>query len=450
MKYFIQSRPLNGRRSLLLTLFFLASIGQALWAQQKAQNPSEYAPFEGRIIKDIVIVGNKHTNPEVIRRELLIKRGHLFRSRLVKESQRRLENLWLFNRVEFLPFATSSKSDSVSVIVAVTERWYLFPFPVFEVQDRDWHKLTYGFGFAHTNFRGWNEKLILSLQFGNRPGIKFSYLNPWIGDSLHLFTGLYFRTFRLNNYSFDFPEKHVYSVFHFGKYWTRDFFTEISLSRDQITVDPLDAHYMATQSERDVNYGLTLSTLMDYRDLYAYPTKGWYLNVQISKMGLFEPKLNYMRYYLDFRKYLHLNPFILAGRIFTIQTQGKLPVYDRVYIGYNERIRGHFNEVYVGNQAVILGAAVRVPLIPVHYFSFHSLFLPEALTTDFKFGMNVGIFWETGQVTRTRSEFALRKMISGFGTGLHFLLPYVEVLRLDLAFDEKLHHQFIAEILMPF
>ena len=431
-------------------VFLLMLLTAAAWAQQPAKPNVNLSSFNGKIIKDIVIVGNKHTEPEVIRRELLFKTGQPFNDVLIKKSKRRLENLWLFNRVEFIPFATSNRGDSVSVIVAVTERWYFFPFPVFEVQDRDWHKLTYGFGFAHTNFRGWNEKLVASLQFGNRPGIKFSYLNPWLAGNLHLFTGLYFRTYRLNNYSYDFPEKHVYSVVHFGKYWTRDFFTELSFTRDQISVDGKDAHYMATQSKRDVNYGLTLSSLMDYRDLYAYPSKGWYLNVQISKMGLFEPKLDYWRYYFDFRKYFNVKPFILAGRIFTIQTQGKLPVYDRVYIGYSERIRGHFNEVFAGNQAVILGAAVRMPLIPVRYFTFKSLLLPDVFTTNVKFGVNVGAFVESGQVTQTRRQFALRKMVTGYGVGLHFLLPYVEVLRLDLAFDEKWHHQFIVEILMPF
>lgn len=433
----------------LLFVFFLVLLATTAWAQKQSADIN-FALFNGRIIKNIVIIGNKRTAPEVIRRELLFKDGQPFNDVLIKKSKRRLENLWLFNRVEFIPFATSNKGDSVSVIVAVTERWYFFPFPVFEVQDRDWNKITYGFGFAHTNFRGWNEKLIASLQFGNRPGIKFSYLNPWLGGDLHLFTGLYFRTYRLNNYSYDFPERHVYSVVHFGKYWTRDFFTELSFTRDQISVNSNDAHYMATNSKRDVNYGITLSSLMDYRDLYAYPSKGWYLNVQISKMGLFEPKLDYWRYYFDFRKYFNVKPFILAGRIFTVQTQGKLPVYDRVYIGYSERIRGHFNEVFAGNQAIILGAAIRVPVIPIRYFTFNSLLLPDVFTTNIKFGVNVGIFVESGQVTQTRKQFAVRKMVTGFGAGVHFLLPYVEVLRMDLAFDEKWHHQFIVEILMPF
>lgn len=446
--YFILTRIFKRQSAfavLFVSIFILLTSGFL-----SAQNAVDLSLFNGRIIKDIVIMGNKHTARKVIRRELLFAPGQVFKDSLIKESKRRLENLWLFNRIEFIPFADTVNGDSVTVLVAVTERWYFFPYPVFTVEDRDWHKLTYGFGFAHLNFRGLDEKLQASLHFGNRPGIKFSYLNPWIGEDLHLFAGLYFRTYRLKNYAFGFPEHHTYSVLHFGKYWTHDFMTEIMLLRDRISVDKEDAHFMATGTTKDVNYGVSFVSLMDYRDLYAYPTKGWYLKMSVSKMGFFEPKLNYTQYLLDARKYVRLKSFILAGRIYTLQTQGTLPVYDRVYIGYTERIRGHFNEVFQGNHALFLGAAIRLPVIKVRYFSYDSPILPDILTKDLKFGLNVGVFAEAGQVTEKRSQFAVKNLVKGFGAGLHFLLPYVEVLRFDVAFNEQLHHQFIMEVLMPF
>ena len=432
---------------LLIALIFAPFTGRATL---HAQTDIDLKLFNGRIIKDIAIIGNKHTKRKVIQRELLFGTGQVFNDSLVLQSKKRLENLWLFNRVEFIPFIEKANDDSVSIIISVTERWYFFPYPVFEVQDRDWNKLTYGFGFAHLNFRGLNQKLQTSVQFGNRRGFKFTYLNPWIGDQAHLFAGVYLRTYELDNYSYDFPEYHFYSVLHFGKYWTHDFMSEIFFLRDHIHVNKEDAHYLASGTQTDVKYGLGIKTLVDHRDLYAYPTKGWYLNFTASKIGFFEPGLDYTQYVLDARKYIPLKPFILAGRIYTVQTQGHLPVYDRVYFGYTERIRGHFAEVYQGSQLLFLGAAVRMPLIKVHYFSFNSPFLPDVFTQNLKFGLNVGLFAEAGQVTDRREQFAISHFIKGFGAGLHFLLPYVEVLRFDIAFDEQLQHQFILEILMPF
>ncbi|MHB2155440.1 BamA/TamA family outer membrane protein [Calditrichota bacterium GD2] len=418
-----------------------------LSAVSGAQDKIDFSKFNGKIIKDIFIVGNKQTRAKVILREMQLQEGQVFRDSLLIRSRERLENLWLFNRVEMLPF---SSSDSVSIIVSVTERWYFFPYPVLYIVDRDWNKLTYGFGFAHLNFRGWNEKLQSSVHFGNRPGLKFVYENPWVGEDIHLYTRVYFRKFRMDNYKYDFPEYHLLSVVHLGKYWTRDIRTVVMFSRDQVSVDKENVIYMESGNQEDINYGIRLINTFDYRDLYAYPTTGWYLRLGIYKMGLFAPELDYTQYMLDFRKYLSVNSFILAGRVYTMQSYGNTPVYDQVFLGFEERIRGHFNEVYNGRYAMLLGLALRHPLIPLRYFSYHSELLPEFLTKNLKFGLNAGLFVESGQVWNNHKNFKLRNMITGYGFGLHFLLPYVEVLRFDYAFNEQGRGEFIVEVLMPF
>ncbi len=426
---------------LIVWLFSFAS----LFAQKKLP---DWKVFNGKILNKIIVLGNKHTESRVILREVQLKPGEVFNDSLMRRSKERIENLWLFNRVEVLPFGSG---DSVSVIINVTERWYFFPYPVFDLEDRDWNKITYGFGFAHLNFRGWNEKLQASIHFGNRPGLKFSYYNPWIGDQLHLFGGFYFRTFRKENYLYGFPEHHLLTVLHFGKYWTRDFYTVIKLIRDRVRVDDENKPYMVTGKATEVNMGLRLTTTFDYRDLYAYPSHGWFLRLGIYRMGLFLKNVDYVQYLFDFRKYFYFKPFIFASRLYTLQSYGTAPVYDLVFLGYNERIRGHFSEVYSGKHAMIAAAALRWPIIPVRYFSLgEDNAMSEYVTKDLKFGLNMGIFVESGQVWNRHSAFSLRKMITGYGVGLHFLLPYVEVLRLDLAFNEQRKSEFIVEILMPF
>ena len=79
-----------------------------------------------------------------------------------------------------------------------------------------------------------------------------------------------------------------------------------------------------------------------------------------------------------------------------------------------------------------------------------TVLLPESSTRNMKFGINGGIFGESGIVWSKKDEFKQENFISGFGFGVHFLLPYIEVLRIDMAFDEKLKHEFIIEIEMPF
>ncbi len=432
--------PRNFLIRLFLALFILTSSGLA-------QKKIDFKKFNGKVIKNIFIVGNEHTKARVILREMQLNEGQIFNDSLLIRSRQRLENLWLFNRVEMLPF---SHSDSVSIIISVTERWYFFPYPIFYVVDRNWDKITYGFGFAHLNFRGLNEKLEASFHFGSRPGVKFVYENPWVGENLHLYIRTYFRTFLMENYQYGFPERHKVAVIHLGKYWTRDISSIVMFSRDQIQVDAENAHLMESGKKEDVNYGLRLINTLDYRDIYAYPTKGWYLRLGIFKMGLFVPEIDYTQYLFDFRKYFSFKKFILAGRIYTLQTYGHAPVYDQVFIGFSERIRGHFNETYNGKYALVTGLALRYPIIPLKYFSYKSKLLPEFFTKNLKFGLNAGLFIESGQVWDKHKNFSLRKQITGYGFGLHFLVPYVEVLRFDYAFNEHGRGEFIFEILMPF
>ena len=402
---------------------------------------------ESRPLKSIIIKGNTHTNEEVILRELLFCEGDVVTDSMISVSKKRLENLWLFNRVEIFVLPDDQQ---ISLLISVTERLFVFPFPIFTLDDRDWDKITYGFGVAHTNFRGWNEKVFGQLFFGNRPGYGFSYNNPWIDRDLHLMAGIYLLKYSTGNHSFAFDEKHFYTAFSFGKYWNRDFFSKISIYRDAVSVSAGQAYLMQSGTERDVNNGIIFTTIYDKRDLYAYPSKGFFARITLKKSGFFEKTINYTQYGLDFFKYFNWKGIILATRFSTLQSLGTLPVYDRVYLGYSNRIRGHFNEVLEGRHIFMAGQALRFPLIKTRYYSLPSVFLPGSSTKNLKFGLNGGFFTEQGIVWSRKNEFAAQNFISGFGAGLHFLLPYIEVLRLDLAFDEKFRHEYILEILMPF
>jgi outer membrane protein assembly factor BamA len=386
----------------------------------------------------------------VILRELLFKEGDALSDSLLNVSRERLENLWLFNRVEFI---LTPNLNEVTLIISVTERLYIFPFPIFTLDDRDWDKITYGFGITHTNFRGWNERIFAQIYFGNRPGYGFSYFNPWINRDLHLTAGVYFQKYSVQNHSAPFDEKHILASFSFGRYWTRDFFSKFSYYYDNITVPSTAAitDLMETKTKNETNNGVTLTTVYDKRDVYAYPTSGFYANLTLRKSGLFAAKIDYFQYAFDLRKYFSWKRITSASRIFLLQSTGGLPIYDRVYLGYSSRIRGHFNDTPTeGRHLFTAGQAFRFPLIKQRYYSLPNVFLPGPSTQNLKFGLNAGFFVETGYTWKWKNDFDTDKFISGYGMGLHFMLPYVEVLRFDMAFDEKFNHEFIMEILMPF
>ncbi len=427
----------SAARVALILLLLVGSL--PLWAQNSKNDPP--------CVSSIIIIGNHNTRPEVIRRELLFKKGQPLTDSLLTASKKRLENLWLFNRVELIKMP---RQDSVTVVVAVTERLHLYPYPIFMVDDRDWNKLTYGFGFANINFRGMNEKLYANVLFGHHKGFLFSYLNPWIGNAHHFTSGIFVQKFDQINRSFNFEENHFYGAVSLGKFWNLYFVTRLTFFSDHIRVPQGWQTEMLSGRREETNNGVRLTVIYDRRDLYAYPSRGWMAKFTVTQNGLFNPDINYLQYLADLRKYFNYHGIILATRLYTKQSLGDLPVYDRVYLGYVERIRGHFYQVIEGRHAFSVGVGLRFPLLPVRYFSLPAALVPESSTRNLKFGINMGLFAESGMVWSRRQDFSPKNFISGFGVGLHFLLPYVEVVRADLAFDEKLHSQFLIEVLMPF
>ncbi len=439
LKYLTYKMPMHRSVLFLLWLFLPLTLPAQNGSGLQEKTVSD---LNGRTVADIVVMGNDHTRKQVIVRELLFNEGDAINDSLLNASKKRIENLWLFNRVELIPVPNGT---DITLLISVTERLYLFPFPTLVVEDRDWSKLTYGFGIAHENFRGRNEKVFASALFGSRPGYTLSYLNPWIHDKLHFTAGFYLQKYTFGNHSYDFDENHLYMSFNFGKYWTRNAFSKLSFIRDEISVDEPFAHRMNTGNSSETNYGLGLLNLYDGRDLYAYPGTGWYTQLNIKKYGFFEEAIDYWKTTLDVRRYYTWQPFILAGRVYSIYTGGDLPVYDRVYLGFTDRIRGHFYEIREGKHSLLFNGAIRFKILPVRYVTLPQDIFPSYLTRNLKFGLNGGLFWDSGIIWNEKRQLAIDNFLSGFGVGLHFRLPYIEVLRLDLAFDEHMKAQFIVE-----
>src|ERR1700733_10507938 len=87
----------------------------------------------------VIIIGNKLTKNRIIERELSLKPGDTISSKLLKGSltwdKNKLYNLPLFNTVSVR--ALDLTNNHVDLLVEVTERWYIFPVPIFELSDRN-------------------------------------------------------------------------------------------------------------------------------------------------------------------------------------------------------------------------------------------------------------------------------------------------------------------------
>ena len=408
-------------------------------------NAQNDVPDTGPVISEIIVNGNKQTEKEVILREILLHPGDVYSDSLRRISADRLYNLQLFNYVEIIPIPDHNR---VALWVNVTERLYFYPVPVLRLEDRDWAKITYGLGVVHTNLRGRNEYLFAEAVFGNRPGYAVKYYNPWIGGHKHYTLGLTVLKYSLaSKFSYsnalpEFNEERFLSMISGGRYWGRSFSLSASLIYEHIKTDPSGRVYLDNPDGDDVlSAGLTVQ--YDDRDLKQYPSYGRFFNLTTLQSGVGGVGRKVLTLSGDMRYYKPLGVFTFAGRLYHSRSLGAVPFYQRSYIGYLERIRGHFNQVYEGTRRVLAAFEVRYPLVPLFNMSLPSYIFPESATQNMRFGLNMALFLDSGQVWS--DKFDANGMQTGFGVGLHLRVPYVEVVRMEWAFDEQFRSEFIIE-----
>ena len=119
------------------------------------------------VIRNIYILGNKHTKPQIILRELDFMEGErvpaaALAGMLVK-SRENIFNTSLFNVVSAEQVSLTEKGDSTDILITVVERWYIWPIPYLEfpnhnvnawLETTDFSLLTWGLDLTVRNMRG--------------------------------------------------------------------------------------------------------------------------------------------------------------------------------------------------------------------------------------------------------------------------------------------------------
>jgi len=144
-------------------------------------------------VREIDISGNKKTKESIILRELPFEPGESYAlSDLVKkfeQARKQLLNTAMFHEV--VVALKKFEGNNVDIMVAVKERWYLFPVPYIKFVDRNinqWiveqnaklDRINYGLKLLYNNATGRNDKLNLYLINGYTKQISLSYDRPYV------------------------------------------------------------------------------------------------------------------------------------------------------------------------------------------------------------------------------------------------------------------------------
>ncbi|MBN1352931.1 hypothetical protein JXJ21_26310 [candidate division KSB1 bacterium] len=403
-------------------------------------------------IIDIEVLGNKKTRNYIITRELKLKPGSYATADDIEMECKRIQNLRLFTRVEV---SSMHQDDGIILIFIVTEKLYIFPYPLFFRNERSWKKLSYGAGLSYYNFRGRNESLNGEFWAGYNPTLTFAYKNPWFGGNSKLYArfDIYKGTFQNNSLNIEsFKEKRTGTGLTLGKRFGFHTYFDFGMSYIELKTTAKQAVYTLNASGIDRWLTYRLQFRVDTRDLYEYPHKGVNLQLYAQKSGHENSAINFSFYGFDFRSYLPLaRRWTLALRSAVDLSRGRIPVYSHLFLGYSERIRGYFYDQAEGENRVIGGAGIRFPLTKITYHTFFQDTPFRDYYRNLKFGISGEFFVDTGMVWMQQSEFNARNLMTGYGAGIHFHLSYIDVLRLEYGISDSGAGQWILfDVGVPF
>jgi outer membrane protein assembly factor BamA len=423
-------------------------LSAAVWAQQ-----DDFSNFQGHLVSKIVVVGNEHTKEIVILREMKTKVGGKFSVDAIEQDRKRIQNLLLFTRVEIYP--ARSGDQEIGLIIVVSERWHFFPYPLFFRNERSWDKWSYGAGVLHNNIRGRNNKLLAEMWLGYNPGGLFSYVNPWFGGENKYYYKIQVYSMMLKSKSVQyqprFDELHHGFSYTFGKRFGYHTYVTAMVGYDYIRYPDENKFLLPSGKSWQHAPMFGIGFRYDTRDLYEYPRNGWFFEAY-AKETTYPKQMDYMQLGADIRRYIRIYKNVsLAVRGAADFSRGKIPVFSRIFLGYKERVRGQFYTQLEGENRAIGGVELRFPLLPTRYID---LSYPSSIlghySQNLPFGISAGLFVDTGAVWYQRAKNIDPEYMTGFGGGLHFHVPYADVLRVEYAFDPKLNGQLVIDIEVAF
>ncbi|MFO7977568.1 MAG: hypothetical protein R6U64_02815 [Bacteroidales bacterium] len=437
------------------------------------------------VVQSITLEHNNVTHDDIIFRELLFDPGDTLATdvllELARQSRQNLLNTSLFNFVELL--VDCDEASNVQVYLSFVERWYLWPFPILELGDRNvntWlgnprlSRLNYGLRILHENFRGRNENLELLLRFGYQKIFSLNYFKPYINksqtlgfnldmgfnmsrelayatrDNKQLFyrnsSGLAYQQFFVNPGLVYRPRIHSTHTVSLG-------FTRHEFADTLLVLNPLFAPDNRTRMQYFV---LSYMYKNDHRDIRAYPLQGYYMDVRFTRMGLgLIPTENMDVTMLEAsaRKFWKLAPrwFAAAGVNSKISDGRSISYFNQQGLGFKgDLVRGFEDYVVDGQHFFVFKSNLKFTLVPQRTSQLGIINNPRFSLIHYAIYLNMhadaGIIHD-----RLFNNFnsLSNKWLGGTGVGLDFVTYYDRVFRVEWSLNSLGESGLFFHLLAP-
>jgi outer membrane protein assembly factor BamA len=465
--------------ALMLGLILTAAGGDMDFQQSATdtlrQEKSDSLPEKIFQVDRIIIIGNKVTKNRIIERELSLKHADTVRASALQSTlqwdKNKLYNLRLFNTVTVR--ALEMPNDHIDILVEVTERWYIFPVPIFELSDRnfnewwnnynhDFSRINYGVRLYKNNFRGRNESLRFTAQFGYVRKFDLQYRIPNLDKKQK--QGLTF------NFDYGTPRNLAYKTQDhklvyleskqvvrtsfgagIGYSYRKSFFETHSLSfnyREAEVVDTvlmLNPIYYNNGKTTQKYFALSYSFNSEHRDVVLYPLRGYQFTFWASKAGLLpSDDINQLELNATYARHWPLGKtFFLSNFTSAFWSNPQNQPYNIFNaLGYrNQLVRGYENYVVEGPEFAlnkttikkkIFGKSWTLNSMPIEQFSYLPIAVYLKIFADFGYVKNYPYYDEKG----LNQQFSNR-LLAGTGFGADIVTTYDLVIRVEYTFTQQ-------------
>jgi len=437
------------------------------------------------VIKRIVIIGNKITKPWIIHRELSVSEGDtMTRFELLNHletSKQNLTNISLFNSIDMRFVLVDDVNAEIYILV--TERWYLWPRPVFELaetnfnswlENKDFSRINYGLELIKNNFRGRNERLKLVVQFGWTELLSIAYSIPYINKKrtlgMSVFAG-YGQNHEVNYLSFQnkrlfykdvirIQEQTFKSGFNFK--YRKKFYSTHLIGADYNAVSVTDSvlfynsNYLSEEKNDMKYFSLTYRYILDKRDNKNYALTGLYLSGTLIKYGLniYSSSLNLWWNKLEYKQYWKLSEkFFLAGMAQVHYYFSDFqPYYLRDGLGYTDKSTVRSYELYVIDAQQMGTAKLQLKYQLVSPKAYEMSFVPINKFKQVHYSLYLGIFGDVGYAADKQdypeNDFA-NDLQMGYGISLDLATYYDLVFRAEYSVNKFGEHGLFLHFVAP-
>ncbi|MDR1814551.1 MAG: hypothetical protein LBR18_06860 [Tannerella sp.] len=439
-------------------------------------------------ISAISISGNKQTKDFTILRELPFHVGDVMaEDKLIEQltvATNHLNNTSLFNyvNIDYIPDTlTASGCESCVIMITVEERWYYWPQVSLKLEDRNlsnwihdrnFDRITIGWGMRVYNVLGLRHKFTISDYFGFEKGLRLGYSNIALDKKRTKMLGftmvaLYNRTLNVSSENdrviylksrnsfldrtFEGVVNYTYrpgirSVHSFNVGYKR---THIG---DSVLM--YNSDYWGTQNAINHAISFLYEYSFEHRDYAAYPTDGYFIGSSITGLTADKMRFFYSELNLRFQYYKPLSQrWFWDSRLNTGVTfkNKHAYIYDQ-HVGYEEKnITGYDYYVIDGQHHIILNNDLRYCLMPKKIFILGSSD-SGAKFKKIHFTLYAKLSYDLGYVCndyRSPSNTLANTLLWGSGFGLDLVTYYDIVLNASYAINKMGYGGFYFGIKAP-